>query len=258
MTTEERAKIARENGAKSHGPKTEEGKARSSRNALKDGDHAAKLSHFVPPHEAILCNESREDYETLVEELVAIYKPQNQAAFAVVGDMASARWQLDRLNRCITMQWNLALINAGKKPNTLAPELHELKVLADASAELLSGNGVLPKLNREIARLQQVLARAERRVKFIHANFPDFAPARPQQTQPPEEAVIANTELTPTQPEECEENEPPLFVTENVPSVIAAYKNEFPGRRIVILPPDNVAKGIDREDNMPRAPRKVA
>ena len=38
-------------------------------------------------------------------------------------------------------------------------------------------------MNREIDRLQQTLARAERRIKFIHANFPDFAPARHKRTE---------------------------------------------------------------------------
>ena len=155
MTKEERANIARENGAKSKGAKTEIGKARSARNALKDGSRAEKFACFVPPHEAVLCNEDRKQYESLVEDLIAIYKPLNQAAFALIGDMAAARWQIHRLNRCITTHWNLALISAGNKPNgNLAPELHELKAMADAAAELLSGNALVPKMNREIARLR--------------------------------------------------------------------------------------------------------
>ena len=94
MTKEQRAKIARENGAKSKGPVTSAGKERSARNALKDGERAEKFACFIPPHEAVLCNEDRDQYESLVEDHIAIYKPLNQAAYAVIGDMAAARWQI--------------------------------------------------------------------------------------------------------------------------------------------------------------------
>ena len=253
MTKEERAKIARENGAKSKGPTSEAGKAKSARNALKDGARADKFAHFVPPHEVVVCNEDRNLYMQLVDDLVAIYKPLNQAAFAAVGDMAAARWQIDRLNCCITIQWNLALIKNGNKPASghLAPELLEIKSMADTCAELLSGNSVLSKLNKEIARLQVVIGRAERRIKFIHANFPDFAPTR-KQTQEKEEENIAKEELSQTEPENNDEELPPIFTSEDTPAVIEAYKREFPGRRIVIVPAENVDYG----DKTPRKPRK--
>ena len=254
MTKEDKAKIARENGAKSKGPVTSAGKERSARNALKNGERAKKFACFIPPHEAVLCNEDRDQYETLVEDHIAIYKPLNQAAYAVIGDMATARWQIERLHRCITTHWNLALLSANNKPNgNLAPELHDLKAMADASAELLAGNGLVPKMNREIARLQQTLARSERRLKFIHANFPDFAPARHKRTEEKEEETVANEGLNEAEPEKDENDLPPIFTSENVPEVIEAYKSEFPGRRIVIVPHENVSY----DDKMPKAPRKA-
>ena len=258
MTKEERARIARENGAKSHGPKTDAGKQKSARNALKDGARAEKFAHFVPPHEAVVCNEDRKAYMQSVDELVAIYKPLNQAAYACVGDMAAARWQIRRLSQCITIHWNLALIAAGNKPagGNLAPELHEIKAIADASAELLSGNSVLTKLNREIARLQIVITRLERRIKFIHTNFPDFAPAS-KQTQENEEDNVANKEVNETEPEQNNEELPPIYTSEDTPEVIEAYKREFPGRRIVIVPAEKDNDG-DYGGKIPRRPRRAA
>jgi hypothetical protein len=202
-----------------------------------------------------VCNEDRETYRELVDQLVAIYKPYNQVAFQAVGDIAAARWQIDRLNLCITMHWNMALVAAANKPApaNLEPELREIMTMSDASAELLSGNSVLTKLNREIARLQLVIGRAERRIKFIHANFPDFAPTR-KQTQSDEEENITNTEVSEMEPGISNDDQPPIVTSEDSPEVIAHYQREFPGRRIVIVAKENVDYG----DTKPRRPRKAA
>jgi hypothetical protein len=53
-------------------------------------------------------------------------------------------------------------------------------------------------------------------------------------------------------------SEPTVYVTEHDPEVLAAYRREFPNHKIVLLPPDDVAKGIDIEDDLPPAPRKAA
>jgi hypothetical protein len=244
MTPEEKAKISRENGAKSRGPKTEQGKARSSRNALKTGEYSEKFKHFIPPHEACIANEERQGYETLVEQLIAIYKPVNQLALDAVIDIAVSRWQIRRFQACITMTWNLSLAAATRRPNTFAPELAEIKVMVDATAELLSGNSVLVKLNREIARLQQVIARAERRIKFVHANFPDSPEQTCHQPDPP----IENKPLTREEPSILRDGPTPVYTTECTQIVIDGYRRMFPGRPIVILPSET---SDDHDETLP-------
>jgi hypothetical protein len=250
MTKEERAqehkaKIARENGSKSKGPVTDAGKAKVSANAVKTGEHIHKLAQFIPPHHAVLCNEDRPQYYQLLKELVEIYQPVNQLALAAVRDIAIARWQIERLHVCITIQWNLALIENANKPSVLAPELCEMQAMGRATDELIGGKSTVHKLNREIAQLQLSVIRTERRLKFIHANFPNAA-GKQTQTENPQP-----TENTPI-------SEPPIYITENTPEVIRAYKEQFPNRKLVILPPDDVANGIDIEDDMPPAPRKAS
>ena len=164
MSNEERARIARENGAKSKGPVTDAGKAKVSANAVKTGEHVDTLAQFLPPHQAVLCSEDRPQYYQLLRQLIEIYQPINQLAAAVVRDIAIAQWQIERLHTCVTVQWNLALIDNAAKPSTLAAET------------LIGRKGAVGKLSREIAQLQRAIASLERRLKFIHNTFPNPAP----------------------------------------------------------------------------------
>ncbi|MBI2690095.1 MAG: hypothetical protein HYX27_27635 [Acidobacteria bacterium] len=215
MTKEQRAQIARANGAKSRGPKTKEGKAKSSRNALKAGTRAKKLAHFVPPHEAVLCHEDRKYYAHLIADLCEIYAPKSQTQMDLIRDIAIARTQIDRLHRCVTIHWNLALIDAANGPSRLAPELRELENTSTAIVQLLCGDSMLMKLNREIARLQQSLVRAERLLRHYSERTPQMNPT-----------FTANKPLT--------ENEPPIFIRENQPEVIAFFRRHYPARPIVV------------------------
>ncbi|MBI2685568.1 MAG: hypothetical protein HYX27_04570 [Acidobacteria bacterium] len=255
MTNEERAQIARENGAKSKGPVTPEGKAKSSRNAIKSGDYATNLALFVPPHSAVLCNEDRQAYASLIDDLIDTYEPVNSLALSIVQGIAIARWEIIRLRTCITTHWNLALIQNAQKPSTLIPELAEVQAVTNASGELYASSGAVRHINRQIDQLELRITRLERRLKFVQVNYPKTAEKR---TAPIEAADVENTPLTPAAPVESMENEPPIYITENKPAVIEAYKMQFPGRKIVILNPDHVAKGIEIDDDMPVAPRKVA
>ena len=239
MSRKDRAKIARENGAKSQGPTTEEGRATSSQNANKAEDHAQKLALFLPPHHAVLCNEDRDAYNVLLKELIEIYQPLNQLAAGIVREIATARWQVERLNYCLASQWNLAVVDSANTPSTVAPELAEIETMARSVRALYTSGAVAHRINRQIDQLELRIARFERRIKFVHANFPTVA------TQTP---AAEKTQI----------NEPAVYITENNPDVIKAYKQQFPHHKIVVMPADDVANGIETEDDMPVAPRKAA
>ena len=68
--------------------------------------------------------------------------------------------------------------------------------------------------------------------------------------------MIENKPLPEETNAETPKSEPTVYVTERDPEVLAAYRREFPNHKIVCLPADDVANGIDIEDDLPPAPRK--
>ena len=244
MSNEERAKGASENGSKSQGPTSTEGKAKSARNGIKTGEFAQKLAAFVPPDSAVLCNEDRQKYFILVDQLIQIYAPINQESMNLVRQIAIARWQIERLHTATTNVWNFALLTAAGEPFTVVEEMEDAQAAARAAEALFSGPSSVERMSRQIDRLEIRIARLRRGIKDIHTNFPNIA--KPIENKPlPEETD-----------KPAAKSEPTVYVTETDPEVLAAYRREFPNHKIVCLPADDVANGIDVEDDLPPAPRK--
>jgi hypothetical protein len=86
-----RAEASRRNGAKSCGPKSAEGKARSAQNALKHGLRAQK--HLV------LANENAADFAALEAALVEELAPEGVLQTILAQRIARAAWRLERADR---------------------------------------------------------------------------------------------------------------------------------------------------------------
>jgi hypothetical protein len=86
-----RAEASRRNGAKSRGPRTPDGKARSSRNALKHGLRAA--THVV------LLDEDWDEFRALEGALLAELTPVGAVQAILVQRIAIATWRLARADR---------------------------------------------------------------------------------------------------------------------------------------------------------------
>ena len=96
---------ARANGAKSHGPATAAGRARSSQNALRHGlatgpaftRGAIRRRAALPPMSIILGEESPADFQRLLDSYLDEFAPTSPIEVELVETMASARWRLRRL-----------------------------------------------------------------------------------------------------------------------------------------------------------------
>jgi hypothetical protein len=89
MLTQLKSDTARVNGAKSQGPKTAEGRAKSSRNATKHG-----LSSRNP---LVLECENEDDFQAVHEQQMEIHQPATPAEKDLVDQMVAARWRILRL-----------------------------------------------------------------------------------------------------------------------------------------------------------------
>ncbi len=88
MPSELKQQTARRNGAMSNGPVTEEGKARSSQNAI---------THGLTSRTVVLANESPEKYARLLEAYCAEWQPTGQTETDLVVEIANCRWRLRRI-----------------------------------------------------------------------------------------------------------------------------------------------------------------
>jgi len=90
-----RSEASRENGSKSKGPVTPEGKARSSRNAIKHGLNSSQV---------VLEHEDRAAFEAMRQSYLERHRPADQHEADLIETMVSARW---RLNRIVTAEAQL-------------------------------------------------------------------------------------------------------------------------------------------------------
>jgi hypothetical protein len=92
MSNAARALANRVNAQASTGPRTEEGKAASRLNAT---------SHSMTSKSTVLPHESQEQYDFVLQGLVAAHKPANENERLLVERLAQAHW---RLQRCYSVE----------------------------------------------------------------------------------------------------------------------------------------------------------
>lgn len=88
MSSDCKIETARANGAKSRGPATPEGRAKSSRNSLRHGLSAKTV---------LLPAESHEQFQLLLDAHIRQFQPASPVEMDLVEAMAVARWRLRRI-----------------------------------------------------------------------------------------------------------------------------------------------------------------
>ncbi len=100
MSSEAQIAASRTNGAKSHGPVTPEGKAKSSMNAC---------THGLTAQTIVLRGEDPNRYQQLIDWYVASVGPLNPMEMDVTVTMAGAKFRLERAHRAETAHLDIRI-----------------------------------------------------------------------------------------------------------------------------------------------------
>ena len=135
MPTLTRSAQARINGAKSKGPITPEGKARSSKNNLSHGRYAN--------HAIVLSNEDKAAFEDLAEAYIRRIGPVDCVEIRYARELASIDWRLDRIRALETRMFDHEMDVQAPMLEAANRRLPELTRLFQAGNALLT-NSRLP------------------------------------------------------------------------------------------------------------------
>ena len=180
MTTNAQIKANRNNAKKSTGPRTEEGKTRVARNALK---------HGLLARDTVLPGEDPAEFDRQLSALEADIQPANSLEFELVRQIADAQWRMRRLTRLETGFIAAAVAEKRRLTEKYRPE--NLRPGYDGETQLL-GSAMLDRtqalvhlarydghLSRRFFRAVKQLSDLRRDERKAHETRPSADSVRP-------------------------------------------------------------------------------
>lgn len=170
------SETSRTNGAKSKGPTSPEGKARSSGNATKHGLRAKSI---------ILPNEDPEAFQELLEAHLDQLQPETPLEYELVHTMTIARWRFRRLTNFETHLYEVTLDGNEDYFKDYRPNLSlDAKIAHGFMQQANDGHSIAMMLRYE-ATVNRTFDRAFKQLQTMQAdrkkrtNEPKPAPPRP-------------------------------------------------------------------------------
>src|SRR6266849_8050984 len=146
MPSLRKSDTARANGAKSHGPKTAEGKKKSSMNALTHGLTAKTVN-------VVLANESDSRFKMVLDSYVKHFDPDGPIEMDLVEEMAVAKWRQRRL-------WSIETAELDRQMDLLEEQLDDATNTAVAFGKLADESNILALVHRYETRMSRTYDRA--------------------------------------------------------------------------------------------------
>src|SRR3984957_5699222 len=211
MRTEKQIEASRINGAKSHGPATEEGKLASSRNAVTHGLASATASNT----DIALANEGQQCLDDLLHDLENEFQPQTAFERSLIEAMAVARyrqwriWAIEKASLDHEMRTQAGLRQSSAPMEGATPAALAFRSLSDNSRSL-------DLMNRYEARYERQYFRAHRRLLEVQ----DRRTPPAVQPSPPVAVPVISTQPEPDLPEtKTEFTERTRHMPENSPRI---------------------------------------
>ena len=150
MSTQRKIDSARANGAKSHGPVTEEGRKKSSMNALK---------HGLTARTVLFSNDNHDEYNALLESYIQSLQPIDPVEMDLVVDMVNAKWQQRRVQKLETELFDREMDEQKERLNEKY-ESYDETFEQTYAFRMLTHCPSLQMLHREASRLERTYHRA--------------------------------------------------------------------------------------------------
>ena len=187
--TSSKSAAARANGAKSRGPSTPEGRARSSRNSLRHGLAAPAAN--LPPASVVLPTESRADFQVLLDSHLAQFHPAPGVETELAHIMAAVRWRLRRLQAIETTLLGNEIVRRASYIASEFQEIHQDPSAGDRLAyifkKLADGGQSLALLVRYEGALNRSYDRAFKQLQILQSarTRPQPNDVQPNEPRPP-------------------------------------------------------------------------
>jgi len=186
MATERQIAANRLNALRSTGPKSPEGKARASLNALTHGFTAQQL---------VLSIEDQAAFEQLRQALFDEHQPATPTEVLLVERIVAAAWRLSRIRSAATA----ALDRAIRSRSESYPKEDSLTLLSRALCGDIDWHD---RLARYEARLDRTLSKALAELRDLRARRPPAPPSTPSSQKPSPQIgfVFSETQESPSAP----------------------------------------------------------
>jgi hypothetical protein len=181
MTSKLKSATSRANGAKSKGPKTAEGREKSSRNSLVHG--------FTSKNTIVLACENEDEFQEVLGDYSATYQPGSPVEIGVVDEMVACRWRMQRLRVIETALMDSEMDRELPETETEVPTDDPGYRLASAFRRLVDESRAISLVSRYESRLHRIHERCHRILRELQQTRREqtagpVAPA-PVQPEPP-------------------------------------------------------------------------
>jgi hypothetical protein len=189
VRSSKKSQTSRANGAKSRGPVTPEGRAKSAHNSIRHGLRAKSV---------VLPTESKEEFQSLLDSYNDQFDPQTGVEMELVEAMAVARW---RLRRVCTIETNLLTNEMLRHAGDIEESFDEMDRYVDDDDSLtwvfkrLADNGpALALLVRYEGALNRSYDKAFKQLHLLQSTR-----NRPQPNEPKTDSPISPFPVSPVQ-----------------------------------------------------------
>ena len=196
MPSQLKSETARINGAKSRGPKTAEGREKSSRNSVTHGLTGRNI--------VVLECENQDDFWAVHAEQMEIHQPATPAEKDLVEQMVSARWRLRRIRSIESALLDGEMI---RQKEAIAEKFAH----CDTGVQLAEAYTTQANQSRAMSLVSRYETRLHRMYHSSYKVLRELQAARTRQTTQP-------AAPEPTQPEPAIVRQPPQKNSQNEPS----------------------------------------